>query len=369
MSKDSANIFALSAVPQADYNTALAGSTSPKKHRQVEKTDRVFAKYSAPASDNRGYSTGTPYPTRRTLESHDVTHQFTEDLSSQLLGERAYAAMGVVDSVETVTGEVWTHTFEMLNPQDAAQLPAYGYAEKAAESASRPNAHDVRYDSFVMAQWSVQGQGRSILQSVSQWQGSGKRVSPSAIQFFDTGSQVILLEDMVQNYFRNTQAALKLYPQKDLGGTVFNVNCDFRDFEFSINNNLLLDAGYLGCAKYQNQSDPESGAVRGKCEIGDPTVQFNFTMIMNDAYDAYDKMKTMQSISAQLDYVGSVISGSDTHKASFILNHANIVDIDHSPVDGENALRITTEPLALGQIMPVSLVVVNDVASYTVPSW
>jgi hypothetical protein len=366
---DSANLFALSAIPQAAYQTDLAPSSVPKKHRQIEKSDRAFAKFTTEAADNKGKSTGTPYATRRTIESHDVTQSLEEELSSQLLPERAYGAMGSIETVEVVGDAVWAHTLEMLNPQESAQLPAYGYVEKAAESASRPNAHNVKYPSMCFDQWSVKGEGRAILMSQSQLVGSGKRISPSGVTFFDPSSQVILLEDMVQNYFRNTAANLKLYPQAELAGSVYTVSCNFRDFEFSINNNLKKDAGYLGCGLYQTSGDSESGAIRGKNETGDQQVQFNFTILMDDAYDAYAKMQAMQSISAQLEFEGSLISGAYKHKATFLLNAAKIVDIDHSPTDGDNAIRITTEPLAIGQVMPVSLVVVNNVESYAHASW
>lgn len=370
MGKESANIFALSAIPQANYTTPLVGATAPKNFRQVEKTDRTLANYSTGAADNRGYSTGTPYPTRRTLETHDVTTSFTEDLSSQLLGERAYAGFGSIQTEDEEPGEAWKHTFEMLNPQVSDQLPAYGYVEKTAESGSRPSAHDVRFDSLVCGNFAVQGQGRSIVQGTTQWNGSGKRTAPSGVTFFGGGSEVILLEDMIQNYFRNTAASLNLYPQKELGGSVHAFNCNFRDFNFSVNWNLLLEAGYLGCAQYQDAANPESGSVRGACKVGDPTVQFNFTALMEDGYDAtlFNMLKTMQSVSAQLDYEGSVITGIVKHKASFILNAANIISVEHTAVDGENALRITTEPLALGQIMPVSLELINNVSSYAVPN-
>ncbi|HUF02783.1 MAG TPA: hypothetical protein VMM38_01265 [Aridibacter sp.] len=368
-SKASVNIFALSAQPQVDYQTVLAPGTAPKVHRQLEKTDRQLAKYSAPASDNRGYSTGTPYPTRKTLDSHDVTVQLTEDLSSQLLGERALAGFGEVATVEKTVGQTYEHTFTMLNPQASAQPPAYDYVEKQGEDAARPNAHNVEFPSMVCESFSVSGQGRALLQASSSWRGSGKRISPSPLDFFGGGSEVILLEDMVHNFFRNTAAKLKLYPQINLGGTVHEVNCDFRDFEFSIAWNLLAEAGYLGCGLFQVAGDSESGAIRGKCEIGDPTASFNFTIIDNDAYNAYDKLQTMASISASLKYEGSVIEGANKHFADFRLLHANIADIDHTEVDGENALRMTTEPLALGQVMPVELVVQNDVSSYATPNW
>jgi len=369
MSNDSVNIFALSAVPQSNYQTPLTPDDSPKNFRQLEKSDRTLAKYTVQTSDNKGKSTGTPHPTRKTIESHDVTQTLQEELSSQLLGERAYAAMGEIDTVATVADTVFTHTIEMLNPQDSAQLPAYGYVEKAGESASRPDAHNIGYPSMCFDQWSVKGEGKALLMSTSQIVGSGKRVKPSGVTFFDPGSQVILLEDMMQNFFRNTAAKLKLYPQAELGGSVYNVNCNFRDFEFSINNNLKKDAGYLGCGLYQTAGNSESGAIRGKNEIGDQQVQFNFTILMDDVYDAYTKMQTMATISAQLDFEGAVIATTYKHKASFKLNAANIVDVEHVSVDGDNGLRITTEPLAIGQIMPVSIVVVNNVEDYTVPSW
>ncbi len=368
-SKASVNIFALSAQAQADYQTPLTPSTGTKLHRQIEKSDRQLAKYTAPASDNRGYSTGTPYPTRKTLDSHDVTMQLTEDLSSQLLGERALAGMGEVTTQEITAAETWEHTFKMLNPQASAQLPAYDYFEKEGEDASRPNAHNVEFPSMVCENFAVTGQGRALLQAATSWRGSGKRISPSPITFFGAGSEVILIEDMVHNYFRNSAAKLNLYPQVNLGGVAHEVLCDFRDFEFSISWNLLAEAGYLGCGIFQETDNSESGAVRGKLEIGDPNVQFNFTILNNDDYDADALLQTMASISASLKYEGSIIESTNRHSAEFKLLHANIVDIDHTEVDGENAVRITTEPLALGQVMPVELVVQNDVESYATPNW
>lgn len=370
MGKESANIFALSAIPQTNYQTPLAGTSSPKNFRQIEKNDRNLSKYTPAAADNRGYSTGTPYPTRRTLEAHDFDASFTEDMSSQLLGERARAGFGTIETEVVEPGEAWKHTFEMLNPQNSAQLPAYGYAEKTAESGSRPTAYDARYDSLVCGNFAASGSGKSLLQLATQWKGSGKRTVPSGVQFFGVGSEVILIEDMVQNYFRNTAAAMKLYPQVALGGSVHNFNCNFRDFQATINWNLLVEAGYLGCGLYQTTGNSESGAIRGKCEVGDPTVQFNFTVVEEDGYvdDLYAFLQSMSSISARLDYEGSIITGSVKHKASWILNAANIVDIEHAPQDGENGFRITTEPLALGQDMPFTLELINNVSSYALPN-
>ena len=365
----SANLFLLSAIPQDDYNTLLAPSDVTKVHRQIDKDNINYAKYSVITNDNRGHSTGTPHPTRKNIESHDVSIQLSEDCSSQLLGERAKAGFGKVTTSIITANETFQHLFEMLNPHESSQLPAYDYAEKAGESASKPNAHSVRYPSLVCGNWSCKGEGKSILQLSTQWMGSGKRIPPAPHDFFGAGSEVILLKDMVHNYFRNTAATVNLYPEKELGGSAFTLGCDFRDLEVSINNNLAADDGYQGCAKFQDDADPESGAVRGKLEIGTPSVQLSFTMIQNDGYDAYDKMQKMASISASFKYEGKVIESNNKHFAEFLLNHGNISDIDHTPVEGKNGLRITTEPLALGQVMPISLLVQNDVSSYATANW
>lgn len=370
MANESNNIFALTAVPQADYQTKTVPATTPKNYRQIEKTDRQFAKYMVQTSDNKGNATGTPFPTRKTIESHDVTTTISEELTSQLLPERAYAAMGLIETEELEPDEAWKHTIEMMNPQNSAQLPAYAYVEKEGESASRPNAHSKLYPSMVSDGWTVSGDGKALLKSELAMVGSGNQTSPSGVNFYGVSSHVILLEDLVkQNFFRNSVADLKLYPEAELGGTVFNVQCGFRNFQLVINPNLKKDSGYLGCGLFQTAGDPESGAVRGKCEIGDWTVQFNFTALFNDSYDPIPKMKTMETISGRLDYVGKPIVDAIAHKASFILNAANIADIEHAPQDGDNAWRITTEPLALGQVMPVSIEVINDVESYTTISW
>lgn len=364
-SNDSVNIFALSAIPQVDYQTALVASASPKNYRQIEKTDRQFADYRIGTSDNRGRSTGSPYPNRKELETHDVTFQTTEDASSQLLGERALAGFGQVETTELEAGEVYKHVFELLNPQDNPQLPAYTLAEKAGESASRPDAHDVKYPSMVASSFSVRGSGTAKLEMSTSWVGSGKRTVPSGINFFST-SHVKLIEDFVQNFFRNTQGTFKLYPEKDLAGTAFEVACGFRDFEMTVNHNLLLQSGYQGCGIFQTAADPESGAVRGSCEIGEQQASFSFTMLMDDSYAAQAKMQTLESISADLKYTGKTITGAHKHYALFKLLAANITEIAHTVVDGKNAWRVTTEPLAQGQTLPLVLEVVNNVESYTV---
>jgi hypothetical protein len=365
-SQNSVNIFALSTVPQADYQTPLTPTTTPKNFRQIEKKDRTFAKYNVISVDNKGYSTGTPYPTRKEIEAHDVDFSLSEDASSQLLVERAKAGMGICDTVEVLANTVYKHTCKLINPQDNAQQPAYGYVEKAGESASRPNAHNVQYPSVVAGSFAVKGSGKSKLSVDTSWKGSGKRTVPSGINFFST-SNVKLIESLVQNFFRNTQASLKLYPEVNMGGTVFNVACAFRDFDFSVNQDLLAEAGYLGCGLFQDSANPESGVIRGNCEVGsNQSVTFDFTILMDDAYDAYEKLKTMASLSGELKYEGKTISGAHKHYALFKLLAGNIMDIDHVEVDGKNGLRIKTAPLAQGQIMPVELEVVNNVKSYTV---
>ena len=370
MGKSSANIFAMSAIPQIDYQTLLAPSSVTKVHRQIEKDNVTFGKYSAPTSDNKGFSTGTTSPTRKVLESHDFSLNLSEDLSSQLLGERARAAFGSIETTELVAGQVWQHIFKLLDLHSADSLPAYDYVEKAAESVSRPNAHNVEFPSNVCGNFSISGEGTSVLKSSSSWKASGKRISPSPLTFFDPGSEVILLEDMVQNYFKSSAGKILLYPDKELNGTPFVLNCGLRNVNVGINNALDETDGY-NCGLYQDPADEESGAIRGNCDVTEGRgVQFDFTAIDSDDYDAYDKMQKMESLSASLKYEGlKEIAGGYKHSAEFKLIHGNIADIDHDPQNGKNAHRITTSPMALGMQEALELVLINDVESYSTPSW
>lgn len=364
-SQESVNIFALSTVPQSNYQTDLTATSTPKNFRQIEKKDRQFASFTQSRSNNKGYSTGSAYATRTEKEQDDVNFSLVEDASAQLLGERALAAFGSVETTEIVANQVYKHVFKLLNPQSNPQQPVYVYVEKAGESASRPNAKSTRYPSCVAESLMVKGQGTAKLEMTTNWNGSGKRVKPAGVNFF-TSSHVKLLESLTQNFFRNAGGIFKLYPEVNLGGTSFDLNCSFRALDFSINQGLLKQAGYDGCGLLQTPTDPESAFIKGSCEIGDQSVGFNFTMLMDDDYDPQDKLQEMASISAELKYTGKTITGVHKHYALFKLLAGNISGAEPTSIDGKNGWRITTEPLAQGQILPVELEIVNNVKSYTV---
>jgi hypothetical protein len=360
--KDSAFLFALGLIPQVDYATFTAGTTAPKNYAQIIQTDRQPANYEPVTSNDEGYSTGTPYPTENLIEAHEVTKVTTERMSSQLLGRRALAAFGAV--VSSTQGSGKKHIFTPLNPQTASQLPVYPYAEKLG------TLHNYRAASLLAESFSVVGEGKSFVQATTNWRGSGDWKTPSGINFDGVSRHVVLQNEQTHNHFRNTSARLKIFANPDFDGDVLEVLCDFRSFNFSLNNNPLLEQGYLGCGKYQDQANPESGAIRGSLEIGTQQVTCEYILLMSPdvatTFNPFGKARLQSYFSTELLYQGSQIgAGPEKHQALFRFARQVVSAVAIAPIEGLAAYRVTAQPLALGQQMPVTLEVINDVASYT----
>lgn len=124
----STRLFALSLIPQIDYDTPLAPSTAPKNYEKVIKDGYDFAEQTVTRIDNAGQSTGTPNPTESEIGNHDNTFTLVERMTSEKLGRRGTAAFGLPTSTP-VAGSTGAHkhVFKPLNPQLEANLPAYTY--------------------------------------------------------------------------------------------------------------------------------------------------------------------------------------------------------------------------------------------------
>lgn len=368
--RDSSAIFALSLLPQVDYKTPRAPTTAPKNYEQIIKTNRAFAVYTPNTSNNEGWSTGTPYPTEQLIESHDVTQSFEERMSSQRLGQRAFAAFG--DYTYTALAGAQRHAFRPVNPQVADGLPVFTYVEKAGEPALPADVtHDLLCPSFFAESFSVRGEGRAFLMGTTAWRGSGKLITPSGVTFNGAGSHVRLEDEQTHNFFRSTSASLQLYPNASFSGAPLGVECDFRNFTFTLNNNPNNDAGYNGCAEYQTANDSESGAIRSNLTVGNQTVTVEYTLLMTGAvaqtFNPYGKAKLQTYFSSALEYIGKQIGVSAfNHSALWRFAKQTVTAVQIDSIDNLFAYRITPQPLALGLVMPVELIVTNDVAAYGV---
>jgi hypothetical protein len=153
-----------------------------------------------------------------------------------------------------------------------------------------------------------------------------------------------------------------------MGGDDVALGCDFRSANITINENLNTDAGYEGCALFQDD-DPNLGAIRGGMRTRGQTVTFEAICVLTPGlvtdFDPVEKMIAGAIISAELKYVGGAINVTHDFEATFNLNKAviataELVDVD----DGIQGIRITTEPLAVGNVMPLTLLVKSDVPNF-----
>lgn len=372
-SRESERLFSMSLIPQVDYQTALVVATSPKNYEQIHKADRAFANFETRFIDDRGYSTGTPFPTENLIEAHDVSFSLSERVSSQRLGRRALAGFGSLVTTPYSGGDAgaYKHVFTPLNSQGGVDLPAYTYVEKIGEPASSGSVlHDVKYPSCCVDSFSMEGSETGFIMVNTNWRGSGKRTANSGVGFdaasYVGAAHVVLKDNQTHNNFRNTQAQLKVYPQVSLGGSPVTITCNYRSFNFSLNNNNIADQGYLGCGLFQTSGNPDSGAIRGSYPLGEQEATFEFVVMIAEALDPFSKMIAQTQLSAELIATGGTISGTTkVHKSTLKVNKMTYKTVQIDNLGGMNVWRISAPPLALGQTMPVSLEVENDVASYT----
>lgn len=374
-SRESERLFALGLIPQVDYQTALVPAASPKNYEQLHKDSREMANFETRTFDDAGYSTGTPFPTENLIDVHDVSFSLRERMSSQRLGRRALAAFGSLVTTAYSAGDTgaYKHVFSPLNTQGGVDLPAYSYVEKIGEPASSGNVlYDARYPSCCVDSFQLEGSETGFIMGTTQWRGSGKRIANSGVGFdaasYVGAAHVVLKANQIHNHFRNTMAQLKIYPQASLGGSPLTITCRYRSFNFGLENNNIQDQGYLGCAIYQTANTPESGAVRGSYPLGDQNASFEFVVLIDTTVtlDPFAKQVAQTELSAELIATGGAIGATTkVHKATLKINKMTYKTVQIDSLGGINVWRISAPPLAIGQTMPVSLEVENDVASYT----
>lgn len=362
------SVFALGKL-QTNYTTEVAIANDGFRQLVKEGYDKPV--FSSPNVSNQGQSTGSPYATKISKDKDDVTFSGTERGTFQSLGFHAVGAFGVYATPSVVSaGAVWLHTFTLLNPFVSDILPCRPLASKIGEPAVSSNRiFDARFPSMVYSQIAFQAEGEQPdLQIASEWVGSGKRVIPAGVQFYGSGKDVLLDSEITENYIRKTSGVLTLNTAAALGGTDVLPGCDLRDTVIRINENLNLEAGYNGCALFQDDN-PDMGAIRGSCRSKGQTVEFETTMVLTPDivtnFDPVAKLYSGASISMKIVFTGALITGAYYHTATFTLNKAvlsnvELIDID----DGTQGIRLVTEPMAVNDTMPLSLAIQTDVADF-----
>ena len=368
MAQTAQSVFAWGKV-QTNYTTEVAIANDG--FRQICKEGYDKPVFSSPNVNNQGYSTGSAFATKTTKDKDDVTFSGTERATFESLGFHAVGAFGTVAApTEVVEDTVFTQLFSLLDPFVTDQLPCRPLVSKVGEPALEANRiHDVRFPSMTCEQISFSNEGNSPdMQINGSWRGSGKRVNPSGVQFYGAGKDVLHDDEMTEHFIKRTAGTLTLNDDESMGGTDVELGCDFRSTNITINEELLADAGYEGCALFQDD-DPNKGAIRGSMRTKGQTVTFETIAVLSPGlvtdFDPVEKMIAGAVISAELKYIGGVINESHDFEATFTLNKAVIATAELVEVDGgTQGIKITTEPLAVGNIMPLTLLIKSDVPNF-----
>jgi hypothetical protein len=307
-----------------------------------------------------------------------VVFSATEILTYQLAGIRLYDAFGVAATPTVVAvGAVWKHVFSLLDAHTTAQLPSRPLHQKIGEPALNTNrVHDRNFPSMVYEALRITDEtDQADLQIESTWRGSGQVTEDLGnnpyVKFYGTGRHVWHYDDIADEHkvpINRRSAVVTIYPQKDFGGTPIATVCLTRGFGIDLNENLQVDAGYEGCALFQD-GDPELGAIAGSMPSGGQTVTATLNLVADSAIvqalEPLKKAKSSDEFSVTIDFEGPEISGGHNHDLLFKMNKVAIDSLgDPTVTGGQQGVALGLKLLASGNVMPLTAELTTNVASF-----
>jgi len=388
---ESASIFAWGP-HQTNFQTEVAPSSSPKNYRFLTKDGYAKAKFASGSIDNAGQSTGSSLPDKTYKDRDETTFQADEQLTFQRLGMLAFDSFGVVNTTPIVVSTVTVahkQIFSLIDPQVASTLPSRPLAQKiGGDQAIAANViHDARMTSMTVESFSITDGGNlPNLQASTSYRGSGQMyenlaavppLTPSGVQFYGTGRHVFNRSELDAEKDINKRGGIaSIYLVEAFAGAPIDTECIVRGFNLTVNNNLNVEGGYAGCGLFQD-GDSTKGAIAGSLDSNGQTVSFELTIVadsdvMQD-FDLTNRIKTGAPFSLKMAYQGPNIGATATpFLAEFKLNKATITDYEWVGLEGgTQGLRLVTAPLAVGNLLPLSLELTSNVesfASYIAPA-
>jgi len=362
-------------IPQSDYNTGVTPSSVTPNFRLIVADSYIEPPDAqSPNVGNQGEATGSPYSTKNNKGRDDVSGSFGINLSFEELGFWAYRSFGVYSVVLVATG-VYKHTFKLLNPQVARELPAWMMAAKLNEAALSSNEmfnYKYRGCKVETAEFMTPHSAeKPYLKGNISWHGSGKEEAGD-VQFFGVGKHVKGTGSGEQNEPRIPEnGTMHLYSQEAKGGTDYALGCDFYDFKATITENLNLDIGYQ-CAKFQTENDPNTGQIRGQMPVTEQAAAVEFSASLTPELKAAADFKALQksgaALSADWTFAGGVFANvasvDYSRYAKFSLNKFTIGGLSYPTINSVRGIAITTQPEAIGAVMPLELEIVSPVPTF-----
>jgi hypothetical protein len=361
-------------LPQSDYNTGVTPDDDPLNFRQQVANSYISVpEFSSPNVGNQGEATGSPYSTKNNKGRDDASGSFDIYLSFEDLGFWAYRSFGDY-TPSLITAGVYRHIFRLLNPHISRELAAWVMACKlneAALSANEVYRKKFRGCKVETIQFSTPHSAeKPYLMANVAWHGSGK-IEDNNVKFFGAGKHVY---GTGAGEFSGEQripenGTMNIYSEPAKSGTAYALGCDFYNFQANINENLNLDIGYSGCQKFQVDSDPASGQIRGSLPITEQTAGVEFSAKLTPELKAAADFEALRltgtELSADWTFLGKLITGIHYQKATWSLNKFTIGQLSYPTIDSVRGINIVTQPEAVGAVMPLELEIISPVADFS----
>ena len=285
---------------------------------------------------------------------------------------------GVAATPEVLSaGAVWKHIFSLLDVFNTSQLPSRPLHQKIGEPALNANqVHDRNISSMVYETLRITDEtDQADLQIESAWRGSGRVLetlnAATYVAFYGGSKNVWHYDDIAAAHkipINRRSAVVTIYPQIDFGGTPIATTCLTRGFGIELNENLNVDAGYEGCAFFQDD-DPEKGAVAGSMTSQGQTVSANLNLVADSAIiqalAPLEKAKTSDEFSVTIEFDGPVISGADTHNLIFKMNKVAVESLgDPAVTGGQQGIALGLKLLDSNAIPPLTAELITNVADF-----
>jgi hypothetical protein len=302
-------------------------------------------------SDNKDWANkGHEYPTEQYLDSWSVKKKRSMACSVEALAWLASLAFGSdtvtqPDAVNNPT--VYSHAFKPFSTLSAQQLPSTVYAEKVDQYRVK------KYPGIVVADLSLSGESTKFLSLEANLLGSG------ALAAF-AGS---LPAAMTCHYLRFHAATLKL---GDHGGALTDISPRFKKFSFKWDNAPDTEDGFHPGAGFAVAGDPDSGAIMGRLERGEPKLDLSFSLRVASDQQRQD-LEDNEELALQIIIDGKVITVGkpETYQATLDVYKLGYTAVSSGFEKGIEVYNISTRPLYDGSISKiVQLTVQNTVAAY-----
>jgi hypothetical protein len=341
-------VRAISAAPQADYNTPTPAGAGAL--RRIKPRSRKFGSYKANQVNDADAAHGYQTPTEYYNDSHETAFEDELDCSSEDLGYVLRDGLGgLVTSVPAGAPAGYKkHRFTLQDLVANAQLPCRTMVEKAGTDA------DSGMPSMCVQRIRIFGDKKGRIGLAVAWIGSGKLIEPSGhtMPALETGLHFFDYANAVLNFTDNVG--------------VIQYRCDLKTWELVIENEFDQEGSYTPCAQYQDAANPQYGQVRSRLLLVKQTYSLSYTADFGANSRERKWLKEGRAVALDLQLVGQEVAAGFNHKLQITAARCFAESHERDPrayVVGTNKLNLVDDPVSGAPAIIADLY--NTVAAYS----